>query len=119
MEERMNRKNIDWFRQESQVGHGNFSVIWKMKEISTGDLFAIKVVEKRRLKQLGKEKDILMEKHALSKLSGSDYVIKLFDTFHDELTVYIQMELVDGGELWNFCRIFGILSRSLLKYFFA
>jgi hypothetical protein len=36
-----------------------------MKEKKTDEIYAIKVIEKRRLKQLGKENDILMEKHAL------------------------------------------------------
>lgn len=60
-----------------------------MEEISTGKVYAIKVVEKKRLKQLGKEKDIIVEKHALQKLSGSSYAIELFDTFQDEECLYI------------------------------
>ena len=29
------------------------------------------------------------------------------------------MEYVNGGELWNLCRIFGLISKDLVKYFFA
>ncbi len=29
------------------------------------------------------------------------------------------MEYVDGGELWNFCRIFGLICKDLVKYFSA
>ncbi|EAR99605.1 Serine/Threonine kinase domain protein (macronuclear) [Tetrahymena thermophila SB210] len=119
LEEKKKKKNIDWFEKIDNCGQGNFSVIQKMKEISTGKIYAIKVIEKKRLKQLGKEKDIIMEKHVLKKLSGSPYVIELFDTFSDELCLYMQMEFVDGGELWNYCRIFGLIGTSLVRYFFA
>ena len=42
-----------------------------------------------------------MEKHSLYKLGGSEYVIRLFNTFKDFDNLYFQMEYVPGGELWD------------------
>jgi len=62
---------------------------------------------------------VIMEKHCLKKLEGNEYVIKLQDTFQDELNLYMVMELVPCGELWDLVKNFGLKSVSLIKYFTA
>jgi hypothetical protein len=42
-----------------------------------------------RLRQVNKEKDVEMERYCLKKLAGSAYVIRHFDTFSDEHTLYV------------------------------
>lgn len=42
-----------------------------------------------------------MEKHCLLKLKECEYVIRLHETFRDEINVYLLMEYIEGGELWS------------------
>jgi serine/threonine protein kinase len=69
-----------------------------------------------KVKNLRKETDILMEKHALNKLydtykESSLPCVKLVGTFKDSENLYFLMELLpQSKELWNFCRNFGLLS---------
>lgn len=54
-----------------------------------------------------KHKDVLMEKYVLQKLSDVEEVVNLHETFRDSLNVYMRLEAVLGGELWNICEKFG------------
>lgn len=51
-----------------------------------------------------------MEKHCLQKLKGWEYAVQIEKTFQDELSLYIQMEFPERGELWELCRTFGLIS---------
>ena len=102
-----------------KIGSGNFSEIYEVVNKTTGQIFAMKTIEKAKLKRLNKEKDVIMEKYCLKKLEGSNYVVKLFETFQDEFNLYIIMELVHGGELWEIVRSFGLDGLSIIKYYIA
>ena len=42
-----------------------------------------------------------MEKHCLQKLKDIPCVIKINATFQDEFNLYMLMEYVENGELWQ------------------
>jgi len=107
------------YMQVKQIGLGNFSEIYLVRHKDNGEEFALKIIPKQKLKSLHKENDVIMEKHCLKKLEGNEYVIKLQDTFQDELNLYMVMELVPCGELWDLVKNFGLKSVSLIKYFTA
>jgi serine/threonine protein kinase len=109
----------DDYIQIKQIGVGNFSEILLVKKKDTEGEFAMKMIPKLKLRQLHKENDVIIEKHCLKKLEPSGCVIKLFDTFQDELNLYMIMEYVPGGELWDIVKNFGLKSRSLIKYYTA
>jgi len=102
-----------------KAGDGNFSEIWLVEKKDTKDQYALKIINIQRLRQLHKENDVVMEVHCLNRLADCDYVIKLYERFKDELSLYLVMEYVPGGELWERLRSFGFIAESLLKYFYA
>lgn len=109
---------MDDFVRIKQAGVGNFTEIWLVKPRDDEDKrYALKIVEKRRVNQLRKQADILMEKHCLLKLADCEYVIDLQETFKDDLNVYLLMEFADGGELWNQIMNCGLFSKKLILYF--
>ena len=111
--------SIDHFKEMTKVGEGNFSDIYSAINIFNKKTYAIKIINKDKLKRIRKEADILMEKHCLKKLMGNPYVIEMYGTFQDDLNLFFQFEFVTGGELWDRIKIFGLESLSLVKYFFA
>lgn len=110
---------ISHFVNLDKIGEGNFSVIYKAFNIFDHKTYAIKVIDKIRVHRIRKEADIMMEKHCLTVLKGSQYVIDIYGTFQDELSLYIQFEYVEGGELWEKIRAFGLESIGLIKYYLA
>ena len=119
MAQKMEREGFERFRDIKKVGQGNFSDIFSAVEIATNKPYAIKRINKMRLKHIRKEDDIMMEKHCLRKLSGNPYVIEMYETFQDDMNLYIKMEFVNNGELWNLVKNFGLQSMSLVKYFMS
>lgn len=101
------------------IGEGNFSQIFLVKRKDKEEKYAMKVVNKQRVKMLHKENDLVMEKHCLTKLKDSEYVINFIDSFDNFLNVYLVMEYMPGGELWEIVKCFGLPTQSIIKYFFA
>lgn len=69
----------------TDLGRGNFSRIQKARHRSTKETFALKEIEKRRVKQLARRqpnitKEVLMERDLLTRLHHPG-VIRLFHTF--------------------------------------
>jgi hypothetical protein len=52
---------------DESIGEGNFSSIKRAKWIPHGLEVAIKIVSKSRVERIGKQRDVLMEKHALMR----------------------------------------------------
>lgn len=101
------------------LGEGNFTQIFAAEEKATGIHWAVKVAEKRRLLQMHKEDELKVEKYCLNKLKGVQGVVQIKETFQDFNNLYLVMELLRGRELWDHCKIFGVPSKSLQRYYFA
>ncbi|KRT80364.1 protein kinase [Oryctes borbonicus] len=81
------------------LGTGAFSVVRlaESKEKS-GQLYAVKIIDKKALK--GKEDSLENEIKVLRRLTHPN-IVQLLETFEDKYKVYLVMELVTGGELFD------------------
>ncbi|GMR45400.1 hypothetical protein PMAYCL1PPCAC_15595 [Pristionchus mayeri] len=81
------------------LGTGAFSKVFlaESKE-HRGRLVAIKCIDKKALK--GKEESLENEIKVLRKLRHEN-IVQLFDTYDEKQYVYLVMELVTGGELFD------------------
>lgn len=111
--------NLDHFKDLKKIGEGNFSDIYSALNLFDKKTYAIKIINKAKLARVRKEADILMERYCLKKLNDNPYVIDIYSTFQDDLNLFLHLEFVKGGELWDIVKIFGLESVSLVKYFFA
>ncbi|KAI3649885.1 hypothetical protein MP228_005517 [Amoeboaphelidium protococcarum] len=80
------------------LGTGAFSEVKKAIHKKTGEQYAIKIID--RSKCVGKENMIQSEINILKKVKH-DNIIQLFDLFETENKIYLVMELVTGGELFD------------------
>jgi 3-phosphoinositide dependent protein kinase-1 len=71
------KSGIDEFTDLKFVGKGNFSEIFSAVSLKDGKTYAIKQIDKSKLKRLEKEADVFMEKHCLQKLKGWPYAIQI------------------------------------------
>ncbi|CAD8131091.1 unnamed protein product [Paramecium sonneborni] len=113
------KKAIEDFADFEVLGHGNFSDIFRVREIETNQLYALKQINKRKLTQVNKEKDVYMEKHCLGKLTENPYVIRLYSTFQDDENLYMLMQYIDGGELWQQIHNFGARAFPICLYYIS
>jgi len=82
-----------------ELGRGGFSIVKKGTHKTTNDLVAIKIIEKKapgpeELQLLHREIDIM------GKLRHKN-IIGLSEVFEEEETIYLVLELVTGGELFD------------------
>ncbi|MFH4976433.1 hypothetical protein AB6A40_003142 [Gnathostoma spinigerum] len=81
------------------IGTGAFSKVF-LAECKTqpGVMVAVKCIDKKALK--GKEESLENEIKVLRKLQHPN-IVQLYDTFDEKQYVYLVMELVTGGELFD------------------
>lgn len=93
---------------EAALGEGNYSMVYKARFKQTGEMFAIKIIDKKKSERLSKRhpnlyNEIKMEKAILNRLYPENHpnVIKLYHTFQDNSNLFFLTELATGGELWH------------------
>lgn len=81
------------------LGTGAFSEV-RLAESreKPGQMFAVKIIDKKALK--GKEDSLENEIRVLRRLTHPN-IVQLLETFEDKHKVYLVMELVTGGELFD------------------
>lgn len=99
------KMSIKAFEIMDEVGTGNFTRIVQARHKDSGELFALKVVQKAEVERMKRRhpnihNEIQMERRALEKLKHPS-IVTLFSTFQDAYTLYYQMEFCHGGELWS------------------
>lgn len=101
-EEQPEKLSIDTFNLFKLIGKGGFGKVFLAEpKYAGGEMYAIKVIHKYYLVEydaidnLGMEKEILITYGKHNQLSG------LKATFQDEFNVYMVMEYIGGGDLFN------------------
>ncbi|XP_030748715.1 calcium/calmodulin-dependent protein kinase type 1-like [Sitophilus oryzae] len=81
------------------LGTGAFSTV-RIAESKTrpGEMYAVKIIDKKALK--GKEDSLENEIKVLRRLKHPN-IVQLLETFEDKSRVFLVMELVTGGELFD------------------
>ena len=103
--------SIKEFTKGVSLGVGNFSEIVVAKHNVTGEMFALKILEKKQAMELAKRQhpnvhnEIAMEARILlSRLPPHRYVITMYHSFQDYYNLYYLMDLHDTNDkndLWS------------------
>ena len=112
------KPKTDEYEIKEEIGQGNFTKIHLAYNKKHKKTVALKIAEKSRLIKLHKEKELFIEKHCLTKLKDVESVVNIYETFQDDLNIYISMEYIEGKELWEICNIFGFKIKKLAQYYF-
>eukprot|EP01124_Arcella_intermedia_P015955 TRINITY_DN224_c0_g1_i3.p1 TRINITY_DN224_c0_g1~~TRINITY_DN224_c0_g1_i3.p1 ORF type:complete len:340 (+),score=91.13 TRINITY_DN224_c0_g1_i3:37-1056(+) len=83
---------------EHVLGKGNFSSVHLAVSKETRHRVAIKVIQKLGAKN---KPEMLKNEVQILKKMEHPYIIKLYDIFETDTTLYLVMELVTGGELFD------------------
>lgn len=85
---------------QEEIGQGSFSVVFKGLRKETGEVVAIKKVNKSS--QFSDQIKLLRrEIQVMQKLSDHPNVVKLYDVFEDDKCIYMVIEYMTGGELYD------------------
>eukprot|EP00357_Protocruzia_adherens_P016342 CAMPEP_0115019946 /NCGR_PEP_ID=MMETSP0216-20121206/29784_1 /TAXON_ID=223996 /ORGANISM="Protocruzia adherens, Strain Boccale" /LENGTH=753 /DNA_ID=CAMNT_0002391589 /DNA_START=207 /DNA_END=2468 /DNA_ORIENTATION=+ len=82
-----------------QIGIGKFAVVHEAVDKHTDEKFAVKIINKARL--CAQEKELLRSEISIMKVVHHPHVVSIRDVFDEKDKLYIVMELVQGGELFE------------------
>lgn len=100
-----NQENVeDYYEIGDELGSGQFAVVKKCRHRSTGVEYAAKFIKKRRSKssRRGVSKEDIEREVSILKEIQHPNVITLHDVFENKNEVILILELVAGGELFDF-----------------
>ena len=82
------------------VGQGRFGVIKKGRNLSTGQIIAVKELNKQRIKQ----SEMLQTRREVDALKVCKHpnIVQLYDFFVDRETIFIVMEFCGAGDLFEY-----------------
>ncbi|KAJ2793585.1 serine/threonine-protein kinase dbf2 [Coemansia guatemalensis] len=82
----------------AQIGQGGFGQVFLARKRDTGEVCALKKMEKQLLVKLNEVQHILTERDIL-RTSRSEWLVKLLYAFQDQQHLYLAMEFVPGGDI--------------------
>jgi len=80
-----------------ELGRGGFSIVYEGINKDTQEKFAIKAIDKNQSVEL----DILNREIDIMKRLKHKNIIQLYDVYNEEENLYLVIELVTGGELFD------------------
>eukprot|EP01059_Diplonema_ambulator_P024615 TRINITY_DN407_c0_g1_i14.p1 TRINITY_DN407_c0_g1~~TRINITY_DN407_c0_g1_i14.p1 ORF type:complete len:698 (+),score=319.62 TRINITY_DN407_c0_g1_i14:181-2274(+) len=89
----------DDFEMLVLIGKGTFGKVYKVKEIATGKIYAVKVLRKSALKLESQITDLRNEKGILLNISHP-FIVKLHATFQSKDRLFLLFSFLSGGELF-------------------
>jgi serine/threonine protein kinase len=82
------------------VIHGGIWQVVRAKKKDTGNVYALKIMDKKFITKENKISYVKMERIVLDQLDHPG-VIRLFFTFQDTYSLYMALESCEGGELFD------------------
>ena len=84
------------------LGAGSFGEVKLVLHKPSQRHYALKCMRRFFIVDNGFESMVENEKSAMCELAGSSlFLVNLYNTFHDEINIYMLMELCTGGELYD------------------
>lgn len=94
------RVSIEDFEIIQGLSSGAYGRVCLVKKKSTGDYFALKMIDREKTIAKSEEDYILSEINILRNLD-SDYIVKLYYSFQSDEYLYFVMEYMNGGDFGN------------------
>ena len=99
------------------VGKGSFGKVKKGRHVHTGEYVAIKILNRQKLRTANMDKKIHREIEILQLFSHPN-ICRLYEVISTPTDMYLIMEYVEGGELYDYIVQKGRVRESEARYIF-
>lgn len=110
-------KRIGQYVLGETIGTGSFGKVQRAQHAITGHVVAVKVLNREKVKNLDMMQKIKREVQIL-KMFRHPHIIKLYQVISSPTDIFMVMEFVSGGELFDYILKHGKLSESESRKFF-
>jgi len=93
------KPKVNDFESLSVIGKGSFGKVLQVRHISTGHIYAMKVLNKKSIIDRGELDHTKAEQSILTKLN-CPFLVRLYWSFQTTDKLYFIMDFVNGGELF-------------------
>ncbi|KND04321.1 CAMK protein kinase [Spizellomyces punctatus DAOM BR117] len=87
---------------QRELGRGNFSVVRLAVNKTTGEKYAIKIIDKRRIAFNVQAEEALKREAEVLKSIDHPYIVRLHEAFQLGHLSYLVMDFISGGDLSNY-----------------
>ncbi|KAK8971298.1 3-phosphoinositide-dependent protein kinase 1 [Platanthera guangdongensis] len=109
---------ISDFEMGKLYGVGSYSKVVKAKKKDTGNVYALKIMDKKFIAKENKISYVKLERIVLDQLDHPG-VIRLYFTFQDNYSLYMALESCEGGELFDQITRKGRLTEDEARFYAA
>lgn len=106
------------FERIRTLGTGSFGRVMLVKHQSTGNFYAMKILDKQKVVKLKQIEHTLNEKRILQAISFP-FLVNLEHHFKDNSYLYMVLEFVPGGEMFSHLRKVGRFSEQHARFYAA
>lgn len=96
-----NNRTLHDFETIRLLGKGAFGKVWLVKYKETGDLFAMKILDKESVVQQNLIEHTLLERDVMLKCNNP-FIINMYWSFQTITSLYFILEYIPGGSLWTY-----------------
>eukprot|EP00904_Undaria_pinnatifida_P005396 jgi/Undpi1/1987/HiC_scaffold_12.g05374.m1 len=100
------------------LGRGGFGAVNGCKRGASGKLFAMKVMNKRRIK-IRQSEDLCWNERRILEALGSPFVVSLKYAFESKNDLFLILDLMTGGDLGFHLQQLGIFTPTMAQYYTA
>ena len=104
------------FERRVTLGVGTFGRVRLVVHKPTGKLYALKILRKLKVNKLNQRRNVLNEKAVMEGLQHP-FLLRLVHTFRTSTTLYMLLELVQGGELFTLQGQYEFLPSSHARFY--
>jgi len=112
------RLGLHDFHTIIKVGEGAYGEVFLSKKKDTGELCAIKKLDKKMI-FLKENVDQIQTERIVMSVANSPWLVKLLYSFQDENHLYLAMEYIPGGDVRSLIRHSGVLYEDHARFFSA
>lgn len=95
--------NFDnFYSRGKRLGSGKFSNVYQCQVKESNEIVAVKMINKQVLQP--RDKNFLRDEVQIVKLISHPYIVQMRETYESENSLYIVMDQVEGGELFDHIR---------------
>ena len=117
MRQARKKMNIREFEPLTIIGRGAFGEVRVCRQISTGDIVAIKKMRKEDMLNKNQLMHVRTEREIMT--SSNEWIVNLKYSFQDEYYLYLVMDYLPGGDLMNLLMKKEILTEEEARFYTA
>eukprot|EP01065_Artemidia_motanka_P049873 TRINITY_DN83_c0_g1_i3.p1 TRINITY_DN83_c0_g1~~TRINITY_DN83_c0_g1_i3.p1 ORF type:complete len:482 (+),score=180.10 TRINITY_DN83_c0_g1_i3:75-1448(+) len=109
---------LDDFEAIAVVGKGSFGKVKKVRKRDTGEIFALKAMQKEVIMRENLTEHTKAEKNLLSRINHP-FIVKLHYAFQDATKLYLVLDFLSGGEVFYHLSQVGNFTEHRSKFYTA